>query len=198
MMRIAGIGRHLKLDLLRLCGRDAAALAACERILVAWPHDERALAARIQLLAQDGRGSDALRDSHRLVGLRSDSAADWFNHGFLLQSAAEWNAALVAFERAVALHPGLDRAWYGKGLMLLKLGLPADAFQAFKRQTELQPMAPHGWCEMARIHAAAREFAAALRLVQHLAGFEPRVARALAQEIESAVRVPTIATEGST
>ena len=59
------------------------------------------------------------------------------------------------------------------------------ALQAFQRNTELQPMSPYGWYQMARVHMEMQQEAQALAVLQHLQGFEPKVAAQLAREMDA-------------
>jgi tetratricopeptide (TPR) repeat protein len=166
-----------------LLGRRGAALEALDRLLARWPDDAHALASRAHVRAELGRHDDALADLRVLVAAHPDrGAADWFNLAFLLESAAEYGEALGAFRRCLALDPGLDRAWYGLGLTLIHLGRHEEAVSALQRNTELQPMNPYGWYQLARLHHERRRSDEALRIIRHLAGFEPSVAARLERE----------------
>lgn len=171
-------------------GRDRAALDLFNQMLRQWPDDAYALSSRANRLAQQGDIAGALADSTRLVAVRPDEAAVWFNHGFLLESAERWDDALAAFRRATELSPKLDRAWYGMGLVLIRLKRYDEAVTALKRNTELQPMSPYGWYQLARVHVDRQEPEAAVKIIRHLQGFEPKVAAQLVRETGLAVEKP--------
>jgi tetratricopeptide (TPR) repeat protein len=171
-------------------GRDRAAMDLFNQMLRQWPDDAYALSSRANRLAQQGDIAGALLDSSRLVAVRPDEAAVWFNHGFLLESAERWDEALAAFRRATELSPKLDRAWYGMGLVLIRLKRYDEAVTALKRNTELQPMSPYGWYQLARVHVDRQEPEAAVKIIRHLQGFEPKVAAQLVRETGLAVETP--------
>jgi tetratricopeptide (TPR) repeat protein len=163
-------------------GRSATAESIFNQMLERWPDDVYALSSRSHLHAQAGRPALALQDSARLTALDPGNGRVWFNHGFLLEEAGQWDEALTAFQRATELAPQLDRAWYGLGLVLIRLGRHDEAIAALKRNTELQPMSPYGWYQLARVHADRQEPEAVVKIIRHLKGFEPKVAEQLERE----------------
>ena len=76
----------------------------------------------------------------------------------------------------------MDRAWYGLGLTLIRLGRLDDALVALKHNTKLQSMSPYAWYQMARVHVDLKQPEEALAVIQHLKGFEPKVAAQLERE----------------
>jgi tetratricopeptide (TPR) repeat protein len=168
---------------LLLIGRQREALAVFGRMLERWPGDAYALASRSHLLAQQGQRAAAIEDARRLVQHHPDrSAADWFNLAYLLEGEGRCLEAEGAFRRALEMDPRLDRAWYGLGLTLIRLGRLDDAVEALKRNTELQPMSPYGWYQLAQVHMDRNEPESARKIIQHLQGFEPKVAAQLERE----------------
>ena len=163
-------------------GQTRRAQEIFNQMLRNWPDDAYALGSRAHLSAQAGRLEAALADSQRLLALRADHAGTWFNHGFKLESAGRDEEALAAYRLATELGPKLDRAWYGMGLVLIRLQRYEEAVQALKRNTELQPMSPYGWYQLARVHADRRDPDAAVQVIRHLKGFEPKVAAQLERE----------------
>ncbi len=57
-----------------------------------------------------------------------------------------------------------------------------EAIVALKRNTELQPMSPHGWYQLARVHVDRKQPDEAVKIIRHLKGFEPKVAAQLERE----------------
>jgi tetratricopeptide (TPR) repeat protein len=183
-------GQRLAYGLLKLraitwlvLGRQGAAEATFDEMLRRWPDDAYALASRCHTRAQAGRRDEALQDSAALLAKHpSRSAADWFNHAFLLEDAGRLEEAEPAFRRAVEMDPKLDRAWYGLGLVLIRQGRYDEAVAALKRNTELQPMSPYGWYQLARVHVDRHEPEEARKIIRHLHDFEPKVAAQLERE----------------
>jgi Tfp pilus assembly protein PilF len=170
--------------------RRAAALALFEQMLREFPGDEYALASVAHVHAQSGAPAAAQRAMAQLLQASPDNASHWFNHGFLLEEAGEFQRAEGAFRRATELAPKLDRAWYGLGLVLIRLGRLDDAVAALKRNTQLQPMSPYGWYQLARVHVDRHEPEEARKIIQHLHRFEPKVAAQLERETGLLVEQP--------
>jgi len=143
-----------------------------------------ALASRAHLLAQAGLKAQAAVDLSRLTTLEPTRDVHWFNLGYVLDGLGRQEEAVQAFERATKLNPKLDQAWYGMGLALLQLQRVDQAIEALKRNTELQPMSPYGWTQLARAHVRAEQLPKAQKVVEHLRGFEPKVAEALTRELK--------------
>jgi tetratricopeptide (TPR) repeat protein len=133
--------------------------------------------------AELGRRSQAIADLQQLVARHPDrQAGDWFNLAFLLEEAERHDESEVAFRRAVALDPQLDRAWYGLALVLIRHHRLDEAVEALKRNTELQPMSPYGWYQLARVQVDRDKPEEARKIIRHLKGFEPKVADQLVRE----------------
>jgi tetratricopeptide (TPR) repeat protein len=181
--RLAYLGLKWRAMALLVFARNDAAEDVFSRMLQRWPDDGYALASRAHLRAQAGRRSQAIADQQRLVAVHPDrSAADWFNLAYLLDEAEQYDAAEMAFRRALDLDPRLDRAWYGLGLVLIRQQRLDEAVAALKRNTELQPMSPYAWYQLARVHVDRQKPDEALAVIRHLKGFEPKVAAQLERE----------------
>ncbi|MDP3614190.1 MAG: pilus assembly protein PilF, partial [Rubrivivax sp.] len=89
MERFEYLWLKLQAIVLLVLGRNAAALAVFDRMVARWSDDVYALASRAHLQTQANRLTEALADSSRLVVLRADHAATWFNHGFMLEAAGD-------------------------------------------------------------------------------------------------------------
>ncbi|MGQ0711870.1 MAG: tetratricopeptide repeat protein [Rhodoferax sp.] len=169
-------------------GRHRQAEGLLDTMLRRWPGDAYALSSRAHLRHQRQDRDGALADAQALVQLHPQrSAADWFNLAYMLDATGLPEAALPAFERALALDPKLDRAWYGMGMALIRLQRLDEAVAALQRNTELQPMSPYGWYQLARVYMERQQPEQAQRILAHLQGFEPKVAAQLARETGLAV-----------
>lgn len=164
-------------------GRHAAAMDHFSDMLERYPHDAYALASRAHLSAQGGQVELAIADYRALVEHHpGESAAAWFNLGFLLEQTGRFDDAQAAFRKAVEVDPKMDRAWYGLGLVLIRAHRFDEAIAALKRNTELQPMSPYGWYQLARVHVDRHEPDEAAKIIRHLKGFEPKIAAQLERE----------------
>jgi len=162
--------------------RRDVALEYYERMLELDPTDTLALASIGYQYAQQERRREALAVFDRLAPLKPGDAEVQFNRGFLLQELNNHAAAITAFRQALALNRDHDRAHYGLALSLIATRHPEDAIAHLKRNTELQPMSPYGWYQLARVQHELGRAAETQRILDHLAKFEPNVARQLARE----------------
>lgn len=163
-------------------GLKEAALEHLNRWISLQPGHAHALSSRAFLLCQMERVDEALKDYEQLTQLGLARAGDWFNLGFLHQSAHRHGPAQHCFQQCLELDESIDRAWYGLGLSLMAQAHYEDALKAFQRNTQLQPMSPHGWCQLARVHMERQEPEEVAKIIRHLQGFEPKVAAELACE----------------
>lgn len=173
---------HVRLRGLLTLGLRSSAIRLVTQRLADVPDDTHALATLAHLLAAQGQPQAAAAHLQRLLTLRPDDASAWFNLGYVHEQLGQATDAEVAFARATQLAPGLDRAWYGLGLSLIGQQRLDEAVVALRRATELQPMSPHGWYQLARVHAQRQELEQAGHIIEHLRGFEPRVAAQLVRE----------------
>jgi tetratricopeptide (TPR) repeat protein len=158
------------------------ALGLYRKMLDQDPHDSLALASIGYQQAQAGENRAALATFDRVVALAPDDAEYQFDRGYLLQQLNDHDGAMSAFRRALECNPDHDRALYGLALSLIACRRIEEAVAPLKRNTKLQPMSPYGWYQLARVEFDLGHRDDAQRIVDHLAKFEPKVARQLARE----------------
>ena len=162
--------------------RRDVAIELYQRILERDPGDTLALSSIGFQYAQQGRKREALAMFERVAALKPDDAEAHFDRGFLLQEFGDHEAAMAAFRRALAANPDHDRAHYGLALSLISQRRLEEAVAPLKRNTKLQPMSPYGWYQLARVQHDLGRAAETQKILDHLATFEPNVARQLARE----------------
>jgi tetratricopeptide (TPR) repeat protein len=178
----AAIGRweHFSLrwraKILLTLGMRSAALDLFRQILAKLPDDVHALNSMAYDALQTGHPAQALPLFERVAQLSPELSNSHFNLAFVSEELGHLAQA------AIAIEDKMDRAWYGLGLVLVRLGRHEEALVALKRNTSLQPMSPHGWYQMARIHVDMKRPEEAMKLIDHLKGFEPKVAAQLERE----------------
>lgn len=159
---------------------------AVQACVNAWLHDQpdhpHALATSAHGLASTKDWAGAARVYSRLLRLQPNEAAHWFNAGFVNQRLGRLAQAQTDFETATQLNPQLDRAWYGLGVVRIALRDLQGAEQALRRNTELQPMGPLAWYQLAHLLRERGEHSQADVVLNHLRGFEPRVAQQVERE----------------
>jgi tetratricopeptide (TPR) repeat protein len=174
--------------LLLALGRHKAALARFDRLLERRPLDHHALASRAHLHAQQGSFNEAVESLRVCTQTYPQEPAGWFNLGYALQQLGQQGEAGVAFRRALTIDPRMDRAWYGLALVLMDARLYQAAADALEKTTALQPMGPHGWFRLAQVRQALDQPDEALKIVEHLRCFEPKVAAQLEKGLGLRVR----------
>jgi tetratricopeptide (TPR) repeat protein len=169
--------------------RDRA-LDYYQKMVLLDPDDALALASIGFQYAQQGRKREALAMFDRVVALKPEEAEAQFDRGFLLQELNDHDSAMTAFRQALAINADHDRALYGLALSLISTRRPEEAIAPLKRNTKLQPMSPYGWYQLARVQHALGRSDETQNILDHLARFEPKVARQL--ERETGLRASTL------
>ena len=131
---------------------------------------------------KNGHLPQALSFFERALVQTPVSANAHFNVGFVCEELGRSQEAEIAFQAALQIDQKMDRAWYGLGLVLVRQRRLEESLVAFKRNTELQSMSPFAWYQMARAHMELGQPEKALEVMQHLKGFEPKVAAQLERE----------------
>jgi tetratricopeptide (TPR) repeat protein len=153
-----------------------------QQILAINPEDVLALNTLGYHELNEKRLVQALAYFERALALTPSHANAHFNVGFVCEALGRSQPAEHAFKKAIELDSKLDRAWYGLGLTLVRQQRFEESLVAFKRNTELQSMSPYAWYQMARVHMEMHAPDKALEVMQHLNGFEPKVAAQLERE----------------
>jgi predicted Zn-dependent protease len=177
--------KKIKAMSLLVFNQREAALAEFDAMLSVDPGDRYAMASRAHVLAQLGDKPAALDALQDLVARHPDNAAAWFNLAYMIEDAsgsAQAEEAEMAFRRALAIEPKMDRAWYGLSLLLIRERRFDEAVETLRKNTELQPMSPFGWYQLARVHVDRQEPEEAAKVIRHLRKFEPKVAAQLVRE----------------
>jgi tetratricopeptide (TPR) repeat protein len=182
MKRLRYVGLKWRAVALLVFERRRQALAVFEAMLREFPRDPYVIASIAHLQSQLGDRGAALAGMERLLEIEPGNGRHWFNHGFMLEEAEQYERAETSFRRATELAPELDRAWYGLGLVLIRLQRFDEAITALKRNTQLQPMSPYGWYQLARVHVDRQQPEEARKIIRHLQRFEPKVAAQLVRE----------------
>ena len=146
------------------------------------PGDTVALASIAFQMAQQGRKREALAMFDRVLTVKPGDAEAHFNRGFLLQDLNDHEGAMAAFESALAINPDHDRAHYGIALSLISTRRLEEAVAPLKKNTRLQPMSPYGWYQLARVQHELGRADETQKVLDHLATFEPKIARQLERE----------------
>lgn len=85
------------------------------------------------------------------------NALSWANRGNELYRAEQFDEALEAFDRAIALDANFYPAWYGRAQALYVLGKYRDALIAYDRVLQFQPSLAIVWRNKGVVLALARQ-----------------------------------------
>lgn len=94
---------------------------------------------RAQILAEAGRGDEALRDLRRAVMLEPRFHAAYCHLGSLLRRLGRLEEALAAFRKALAIDARVPEAHVGLGNVLRERGDPAAARAAYEAALNVEP-----------------------------------------------------------
>lgn len=124
-----------------------------------------------QLLTMFKRHSRALAVFRAVTREEPRHQQAWSCIGFLLAEREELDAAVEAFERAVALNPDDAPSHFNIGFILQRLGRHEAAVARFQRAVEINANTDRAWyglglslTELGRLEEAAERFAEAARL----------------------------------
>lgn len=110
-------------------------------------------------------------------------SADTFNsEGCALCEKGQFDAALVAFEKAIALNPDFCSAWNNKGNTLYGLHRYAAALAAYDKAVALNPEYHQAWFNRGKLLADMGAYGNALESYSRAIAIEPAPPYLLARE----------------
>jgi tetratricopeptide (TPR) repeat protein len=169
--------------LLRLALRGDDAVAArvqAERLLTDEPEEPGNYLLYGLALAGQGRTGDARRAYEEAIRRSTDDYPEaWFNLGKLERAAERYDAAVAAYERAVAARPGYVEALNNLGLVHAAAGDIRAAEAAYKRALAVDPSYASAWFNLARLSSSQGDTAAAIEALQSAIRAYPSYAEAL-------------------
>lgn len=126
-------------DIISLCQRGLAMgppdeVAQPLRRLAAWAHNRRG-----ELLVDDDRPQEAIRDFQVAISLDPNCSLAVHNRAVSLAQAGESTAALRDFNRVIEMNPGLAIAYRNRAELLASLGRIEEALQDYTRAIEGLP-----------------------------------------------------------
>jgi tetratricopeptide (TPR) repeat protein len=101
------------------------------------------------------------------------TALSWANRGNELYRAEQFDEALEAFDRAIALQGNFYQAWYGRAQVLYVLGKYRDALAAYDRVLQFQPSLALVWRNKGVVLALARQPEEALNAFDRALQLQP-------------------------
>ncbi len=88
----------------------------------------------------------------------SQTAVEWNNKGFALDESGEYNKAIEAYNKAIAIDPNYKIAWNNKGVAFVHLGEYKKAIEAFDRSIIIDPNDKEVWFIKGSAFAALGEY----------------------------------------
>jgi predicted O-linked N-acetylglucosamine transferase (SPINDLY family) len=125
----------------RQLGRGAAALAGYDRALALRPDYAEAHFNRAALLHELGQSAGVISGFARALELNPALASDhaWFATGYAHRQLCQWDAALAAFGRCLALRADHVGALFHRGEVLRALGRPDEALASLDAALRADP-----------------------------------------------------------
>lgn len=116
------------------------AIDAYDKALDELPDNPALLANRAEEYVLMGRFDDAIRDFKHVLESGFTNEAVWVNYGLALQCTGNYEAALVAFDQALAISDSALFAYFNKGVCLERdLGRTGEGVPFFKKALEIDP-----------------------------------------------------------
>ncbi|MCX9085671.1 MAG: tetratricopeptide repeat protein [Candidatus Methanoperedens sp.] len=75
----------------------------------------------------------------------SKTAVAWFNEGNVFAESEDYNKAIEAYNKAIAINPNYKYAWINKGNAFDKLGLHSKAIEAYNKAIVIDPNDKDAW-----------------------------------------------------
>jgi len=157
-------------------GDAARALDLIARAVVLQPANPGYRYNRALILQQTGRLDDAAADFREVARLQPGDAGAWEGLGEVLLALGRAEAALAAYDRAIALNPAAE-LHSARGVALRQLGRLDEALAAQDRATTLKPGLAEGWSnrgnvlkDLGRLEEALASLDRALALAPDVTG----------------------------
>ena len=116
-----------------VAGDFGRAAALCDDALASRPDDPGALLHRARAVHNLGRAGEALATLDKLTGVAPQFAEGWYALAHARRAGGDLPSAIEAYERALALCPGLDAARFNLGLTYLNADRPERALACFQK-----------------------------------------------------------------
>lgn len=107
------------------------------------------------------------------VADQSESVESWNTRGHILCESSQFDQALAAFERAIALAPDNCTAWNYKGNALCGLSQYAGALAAYDKAVALNPMYHQAWFNRGKLLTEMGAYENALESYGRAIAIEP-------------------------
>jgi tetratricopeptide (TPR) repeat protein len=151
-------------------------LAYSLRRLSAWAHNRRG-----ELLADDGRADDALRDFQVAISLDGKCSLAIHNRAVTFAQQNQFEAALRDFNRVIELNPGLAVAYRNRAELLAALGRMEEAIRDYNQALESLPTDAQLYRDRAYAYQQLGDIAKSLADFNHALEIAPKDPDAMTQ-----------------
>lgn len=131
------------------------------------------------VLSEQERFAEAAESYGAAIALKPDFVEAHSNLGAALRRLARTDEAEASYRRAIELDPNLREAHENLGRLLLHSGRNVESLACFTRALELEPHNADTRRLLVSTHAAAKNYAKALSILDEWLGEEPRNPTAL-------------------
>jgi tetratricopeptide (TPR) repeat protein len=157
--------------------RGGDALMAVEEALKIVPDAPDALMLKGALLQAAGRAYEARDAIASATNLKPGNGEGWYNLGLIESELKNLDAAVAAFDRALALAPGAWPAVFARGEALLELGRHEEAIAAFDRLLAHDPSLVDVWNNKGTALWRLKRLAEAAAIYDKVVALAPGTAR---------------------
>ena len=129
--------------------RDAEKLLA--RALELEPGFHAARANLVTVLHRQSKFGQALAETERLIGAEPHDLGHLALKAAVLVRTGDYDGALEAYARILAVHPGEARLWISRGHVLKTVGRRAESIAAYRTAIDLLPTLGDAWWSLANL-----------------------------------------------
>ncbi len=159
-------------------GARADARALCESILEQLPRCGAVLQLLGVIHAQSADHARARELFELATSVEPDNALTWCFKAVTHQALGEWQAALAAYRRAIALKPDYAEAHANCGNVLAQLERWQEALQSFEHAIAASPNDAGSWCNRGNALKGLGQWHAALSSYERALAIDPACAEA--------------------
>ncbi len=146
----------------------------CEKVT---DHIPESISKAIQLI-QESSFKDAVALLQQFVKEHPESLEGWYNLGYALSHDDSLEAALTAYDEALAIDNMIFEIWFNKGDVLYQLADFKNAKECYQKSVELNPDDAEAWNNLGNCHSRLGEGSDAIVAYTRAVAIRPDYAEA--------------------